>query len=160
MRKWRPVDVPADDEWTVNYQIVVPPLYRPEILSMAHETSLSGHLGVREAVVDNIANAVKYSRKVLLVVSKNFIKSEWCYFELEMARMRMFDNHEDILVVVVLEKVSAKDMPILLHKILTTTTYIEWEEHPERQALFWVKLEAALLSPNCPRYRLLDNPQE
>ncbi|XP_033095981.1 toll-like receptor 13 [Anneissia japonica] len=113
-----------------------------------------------EAVVDNIANAVKYSRKVLLVVSKNFIKSEWCYFELEMARMRMFDNHEDILVVVVLEKVSAKDMPILLHKILTTKTYIEWEEHPERQALFWVKLEAALLSPNCPRYRLLDNPQE
>ncbi|XP_033117027.1 toll-like receptor 13 [Anneissia japonica] len=115
---------------------------------------------VGEAVVDNIANAVKYSRKVLLVVSKNFIKSEWCYFELEMARMRMFDNHEDILVVVVLEKVSAKDMPILLHKILTTKTYIEWEEHPEGQALFWVKLEAALLSPNCPKYRLLNNPQE
>ncbi|XP_033102341.1 uncharacterized protein LOC117105329 [Anneissia japonica] len=111
-----------------------------------------------EAVVDNIANAVKYSRKVLLVVSKNFIKSEWCYFELEMARMRMFDNHEDILVVVVLEKVSAKDMPILLHKILTTKTYIEWEEHPEGQVLFWAKLEAALVSPNCPRYRLLHNP--
>ncbi|XP_033117025.1 toll-like receptor 13 [Anneissia japonica] len=113
-----------------------------------------------EAVVDNIANAVKYSRKVLLVVSKNFIRSEWCYFELEMARMRMFDNHEDILVVVVLEKVSAKDMPILLHKILTTKTYIEWEEHPEGQALFWAKLEAALMSPNCPKYRLLNNPQE
>ncbi|XP_071944246.1 toll-like receptor 4 [Antedon mediterranea] len=110
-----------------------------------------------EAIVTNIANGVKFSRKVLLVVSKHFAKSEWCNFELEMARMRMFDNHEDILIVVLLEKVSPKDMPILLHKILTTTTYIEWEEHPERQALFWAKLEAALLSPNCPKDRLIDN---
>ncbi|XP_071965252.1 toll-like receptor 2 [Antedon mediterranea] len=109
-----------------------------------------------EAVVNNISNAVKYSRKVLMVVSKNFAKSEWCYFELEMARMRMFDNHEDILVVVLLEKVSSKHMPVLLHKILTKKTYIEWEDHPDRLPLFWAKLETALLSPNCPRERLLD----
>ena len=30
MRKWRPPDVSADDEWTVNHQIVVPRAYRPE----------------------------------------------------------------------------------------------------------------------------------
>ncbi|XP_071965606.1 toll-like receptor 2 type-1 [Antedon mediterranea] len=109
-----------------------------------------------EAIATNIANAVKFSSKVLLVVSKHFAKSEWCNFELEMAHVRTL-NHEDILVVVLIEKVSPKDMPILLHKILTTTTYIEWEEHPERQALFWAKLETALLSPNCPKDRLIDN---
>ena len=38
MRKWRPPDVPTDDEWAVKYQIVVPKVYRPGILSMAHET--------------------------------------------------------------------------------------------------------------------------
>ncbi|XP_071950839.1 toll-like receptor 2 [Antedon mediterranea] len=109
-----------------------------------------------EAVVNNIANAVKYSRKVLLLVSKHFAKSEWCYFELEMARMRMFDNHEDILVVVLLEKVPSKHMPILLHKILTKKTYIEWDDHPEGQALFWNKVETALLSPNCHRERVVN----
>ena len=31
MRKWRPPDVSADEEWTVNHQIVVPRAYRPEI---------------------------------------------------------------------------------------------------------------------------------
>ena len=31
MRKWRPPDVSADDEWTVNYQIVLHRAYRPEI---------------------------------------------------------------------------------------------------------------------------------
>ena len=48
MRKWRPPDVPADDEWTVNYQIVVPKSYRHEILSLAHDMPMSGHIGVNK----------------------------------------------------------------------------------------------------------------
>ena len=48
MRKWRPPDVSAEDEWTVNHQIVVPRDYRPEILNLAHETPMSGHLGVNK----------------------------------------------------------------------------------------------------------------
>ena len=42
MRKWRPHDVPADDEWAVYHQIVVPKSYRHEILSIAHESPMSG----------------------------------------------------------------------------------------------------------------------
>ena len=48
MRKWRPPEVPAGDEWSVNYQIVVPKPYRQEILNLAHETPLAGHLGINK----------------------------------------------------------------------------------------------------------------
>ena len=48
MRKWRPPDKPANEEWRVFHQIVVPKVYRTEILSMAHETPFSGHLGVNK----------------------------------------------------------------------------------------------------------------
>ena len=48
IRKWRFPEVPADDEWAVNHQIVVPKIYRSEILSLAHETPMSGHLGVNK----------------------------------------------------------------------------------------------------------------
>ena len=48
IRKWRPPDVSADDEWTVNHQIVVSRDYRPEILNLAHETPMSGHLDVNK----------------------------------------------------------------------------------------------------------------
>ena len=34
VRKWRPLDASADDELTVNHQIVVPRAYRPEILNL------------------------------------------------------------------------------------------------------------------------------
>lgn len=46
MRKWRPPDVSVEDEWAVKLQIVVPKSYRQDILSMAHETPLAGHMGI------------------------------------------------------------------------------------------------------------------
>ena len=50
MRKWRSPEVPADAEWAVNHQIVVPKIYRSviHVLSLAHETPMSGHLGVNK----------------------------------------------------------------------------------------------------------------
>ena len=48
MRKWRSPEIPADDEWTINHQIVVPKIYRSEISSLAQETPMSGHLGVNK----------------------------------------------------------------------------------------------------------------
>ena len=48
MRKWRPYDVPADDEWAVYHQIVGPKSYRHEILSIAHGSPMSGHLGINK----------------------------------------------------------------------------------------------------------------
>ena len=48
MRKWQPRDAPADEEWRVIHQIVVPKKYRGEILSLAHESPMTGHLGVNK----------------------------------------------------------------------------------------------------------------
>ena len=48
MRRWRPSDVPAGNEWAVKHQIVVPNNYRPHILSLAHDTHMSGHLGINQ----------------------------------------------------------------------------------------------------------------
>ena len=48
MRKWRPFDVPADDEWAVYHQIVVPKSYRHEILNITNESPMSGHLGINK----------------------------------------------------------------------------------------------------------------
>ena len=36
MQKWRPPEVPANDEWQVSHQIVFPRKFRVEVLSIAH----------------------------------------------------------------------------------------------------------------------------
>lgn len=45
MRKWNPTAV-SSDGWKSVKQIVVPTVYRPHILSVAHESQWSGHLGI------------------------------------------------------------------------------------------------------------------
>ena len=48
MRKWRPRNAPADEEWQVIHQIVVPRKYQGEILSLAHKSPIAGYLGVNK----------------------------------------------------------------------------------------------------------------
>ena len=48
MRKWSPLSASVQDDWTIVKQIVVPHRYRSEILSMAHDNLLAGHLGVNK----------------------------------------------------------------------------------------------------------------
>ncbi|XP_041461225.1 uncharacterized protein LOC121412478 [Lytechinus variegatus] len=50
MRKWCPPGRPADEDWVAVDQVVVPPQYRAEILRLAHDIPLAGHLGVRKTV--------------------------------------------------------------------------------------------------------------
>ena len=47
-RKWRPPEASADEEWRVVHQIVVPNVYRKDIMHMAHDSPLSGHLGIKK----------------------------------------------------------------------------------------------------------------
>ena len=48
MRKWRPPNIPASEEWSVVHQIVVPKVYQSEILKLAHESPMGGHLGINK----------------------------------------------------------------------------------------------------------------
>ena len=48
MQKWRPPNVPASEEWSVVHQIVVPKVCQSEILKLAHESPMGGHLGINK----------------------------------------------------------------------------------------------------------------
>ena len=52
MQKWRPPNVPASEEWSVVvHQIVVSKVYQSEILKLAHESSMGGHLGINKTTL-------------------------------------------------------------------------------------------------------------
>ena len=48
MKMWRPPDVPTEEDWALQYQMIVPTTYRPDVLSTADETPLPGHPGVNK----------------------------------------------------------------------------------------------------------------
>ena len=47
MRKWRNPRSPASDDWAVVHQVVLPLSFRPEVLRLAHEAPMAGHVGIR-----------------------------------------------------------------------------------------------------------------
>ncbi|XP_077453798.1 toll-like receptor 21 [Stigmatopora argus] len=106
-------------------------------------------------IVDNIVNAVYSSRKTICVVSRNFLQSEWCSLEIQMASYRLFDEHRDVLLLIFLEPVSERQMSSYhrMRKVMLKKTYLQWPGwdcfNPEQaQEVFWNQLRRAVKSGN------------
>jgi hypothetical protein len=76
-----------------------------------------------QQIVDNIVDCVERSKKILMVFSKDFVRSEWCQFELAYCLSHAME-HEDALVVVCVDDVPSRDMTPAMMAVLKTTTYI------------------------------------
>ena len=97
---------------------------------------------VGEYIANNIANSIWRSRKTLLVVSKNFLKSNWTDFEVAVAQGR-HSKGENMLIMIVLEKLKQTQLPPKLRHYYKTRTYLEWFNKDVR-ANFWERLQAAI----------------
>ena len=95
-------------------------------------------------IEDNIVNAIENSRKTILVLSDNFLTSGWCEFELQMARMESVRKRTNLLIAVILEPLSARNMSRGLQRLIRRNTYIEWSENPRKKERFWEKMRTAL----------------
>ncbi|KAG8567599.1 hypothetical protein GDO81_013709 [Engystomops pustulosus] len=96
--------------------------------------------------IDNIQAAIKNSRKTICIVSRNYLKSQWCKVEAEIACSRVFYEKEDVLLVVFLEEIPDFRLSAYhkLRKLIKQNTYINWPEEPEGNEFFWFKLRKAL----------------
>lgn len=99
-----------------------------------------------EFYIDSLQDAINNSRKTLCVVSSEYLNSDWCRLEIEMACSRMFYQHEDVLIVVFLEDIPNYRLSTYhrLRRLLRNHAYITWPEDPAQAEPFWVKLRAEL----------------
>ena len=96
-------------------------------------------------ISENIVDSIEASRKVIVVLSNNFAQSQWCRMELEMANHRRLSNWRNSLVLVLLETISPENQNATLRCLLTTHTYLEWNERAQEK--FWRVLRKALRPP-------------
>lgn len=52
-RKWRPPQRPAGEDWASYEQVVLPQFYRLEVMSLANDSVLGGHMGVQKTQEKN-----------------------------------------------------------------------------------------------------------
>jgi hypothetical protein len=90
-------------------------------------------------VADTIVEAVESSRRTIVVLSKNFLHSEWCRFEFKSALHEVLKDRRRRLVIIVLGELPQRDLDPDLRLYLKTNTCIEWGDR-----LFWQKLKFAM----------------
>lgn len=90
-------------------------------------------------VSDTIVEAVESSHRTILVLSENFIKSEWCRFEFKSAYHQALKDRRRRLIVILLGEIAQRDLDPDIRLYLKTNTYLQWGDK-----LFWEKLRYAL----------------
>ncbi|XP_053329872.1 toll-like receptor 4 [Spea bombifrons] len=97
-------------------------------------------------ITSNIVNVLLRSRNSLVIISKSFMRSQWCSFEFELAKSRQFIDSKAAIIIIQLEAVTDAQLKQMLglHKYLRKNTYLKWGDGPIERRIFWVRLREAL----------------
>ncbi|XP_015760921.1 PREDICTED: uncharacterized protein LOC107340085 isoform X2 [Acropora digitifera] len=80
-------------------------------------------------IVQNMADSVYNSRQVLIVLSNNYLASNFCREELHMALQRKADTGDSSLILVTIDKLKKKQLP----RALTEKNLLDFEKHQKKQ---------------------------
>lgn len=95
---------------------------------------------------DAIVEAMEASRRTILVISENFLKSEWCRYEFKSAHHEVLRTGRNRLILIFIGRINSKDLDPDIRLWLKTNTFLQWGEK-----MFWEKLRYAL--PDVPYAR-------
>ena len=100
------------------------------------------------AIADNITGSINQSRKTIIILSKSFLKSKWCQFEYNMARMESIYSRggEDMVVLIMYERISVKDLSSHMLAQIESDSYLEYPDNEEGLVVFWDNLYRACIN--------------
>ncbi|XP_070804598.1 toll-like receptor 2 [Pituophis catenifer annectens] len=132
-----------DSEWVENIMVEMLEQSNPPLKLCLHKRDFMPG----KWIVDNIIDSIEKSSKTLFVLSENFVRSEWCKYELDFSHFRFFDENNDTAILILLESIPTKTIPerfCKLRKLMSTKTYLEWPSDKDQQQLFWFNLKLAI----------------
>ncbi|XP_041918330.1 toll-like receptor 1 [Alosa sapidissima] len=98
-------------------------------------------------ITENILLCVEKSRRCIFVLSSDFVRSEWCHYELCFANHQRVTRRFDSVILVLLEPLPLYLIPSKYYQLkdmMSRRTYLEWPRERAKQVLFWANLRAAL----------------
>ncbi|KAM6967464.1 toll-like receptor 12 [Aplochiton taeniatus] len=97
---------------------------------------------VGKGIVDNIAESINSSRRTVCVLSRRYLRSDWCGLEMRMATHHLLSENSHRLVLVFLERISPFELSAFhrLAKVARTQTYLDWPQDEGERGVFWERL--------------------
>lgn len=90
-------------------------------------------------IAENIINSIERSRHTILVISSNFVRSEWCLMEFRTAFHQSLIEKRRHMIIIVMGDLPHGELDTDIKRCLKTLTYLETHDR-----LFWDKLVYAL----------------
>ncbi|CAC5382981.1 unnamed protein product [Mytilus coruscus] len=82
-------------------------------------------------ISDNITNAIHESEKIVCLITQKFLESEWCNYELNIARVEGMWSRggKNMIIIVLMENISKNDLPIQIIELIAHQTYIDYTDY-------------------------------
>ena len=90
-------------------------------------------------IQENILNSVHLSKRMIMVLSRNFIRSEWCLLEFRAAHRRVLEERMSYLIIVLLEDLKTEELDSEIQLYMRSNTYLS-----VKNKWFWQKLFYAM----------------
>ena len=94
-------------------------------------------------IVENILTSVDQSKRMLVVLSPSYAKSEWCLMEFREAHRKVLADRMKYLIIILLGDVDMAELDEEIKAYLRTNTYVSADDK-----WFWQKLFYAMPSPS------------
>lgn len=91
---------------------------------------------VGASIAESIISAVELSKRVIIVLSDNFLRSEWCQYEFQTAHHQLLEERKNRIIMVLLHDINLDMDDHQLKNYLKTRTYLKYGD-----PWFWAKLE-------------------
>ncbi|XP_064802563.1 toll-like receptor 12 [Oncorhynchus masou masou] len=97
---------------------------------------------VGKGIVDNIAENIYCSRRTVCVLTRRYLRSDWCGLEMRVATHRLLSEHSHRLILIFLEHISPFELSAFhrLAKLARTRTYLDWPQDEDERVTFWERL--------------------
>ncbi|CAC5400566.1 unnamed protein product [Mytilus coruscus] len=99
-----------------------------------------------DTIINNIGNYMAKSWKIIVVLSNNFAKSEWCQWEIDLVQERRRRQGKEVLILVMYQQIDSKHMITPLKALLDTTPYLSYKEG-FGEYLFWTAVVKDINKP-------------
>ncbi|KAL1479852.1 hypothetical protein MTO96_034778 [Rhipicephalus appendiculatus] len=129
-----------DIDWV--HDEILPELEVMDLSYCTYERNFKGGYLIQDIIRD----AVACSRRTLLVLTENFLASEWCRLEFRLAHQRALQDNINRLVIVLVDELDPGELDEELRLYMRSANYLSWGE-PN----FWDRLLHSLATREARR---------
>lgn len=94
---------------------------------------------VGKTIQENIFKSVDQSKRMIMVLSNNFLKSEWCLLEFRAAHRKVLEERTNYLIIILLDDVNMDELDEEMKLYMRTNTYLS-----VNNKWFWQRLYYAM----------------